>query len=68
MIITIQFYRISIAQLQRIPPPPELSPLEIRSFSKSMSHYLFCKEVQSCPFFRFHMSVKACDVGVSLYG
>ena len=29
MIITLQFYRISIPQPQRIPPPPELSPLEI---------------------------------------
>ena len=58
MIITIQFYRISIPQPQRIPPPPTLSPLETISFSKSVSQYLFCK-VHSVIFFRFHMSVKA---------
>ena len=50
MIITIQFYRISILQPQHIPPPPKLSPLETISFSKSVSQYLFCKEVQSVLF------------------
>ena len=66
MIITIQFYRFSIPQPQCIPPPPELSPLKTISFSKSVSQYLFCKEVHSVLFFRFYMSVKAFDAGVSL--
>ena len=43
MIITIQFYRISIPQPRHISPPTELSPLETISFSKSVSQYLFCK-------------------------
>ena len=47
MIITIQFYRISIPQPQRIPLPPKLSPLETVSFSKSVSQYLFCEEVHT---------------------
>ena len=34
MIITIQFYRISIPQPQHIPPPPKLSPLETIKFFK----------------------------------
>ena len=50
MIITIQFYRIYIPQHQHIPPPPKLYPLETVSFSKSVSQYLFCKEVQSVLF------------------
>ena len=50
MIITIQFYRISIPHPQRIPAPPKLSPSEIVSFSKSVSQYLFCKDVH-CVFF-----------------
>ena len=41
MIITLQLYRISIPQPQCIPPPPKLSPLVTRSFSKSVSQYLF---------------------------
>ena len=41
--------------------------LKFLSFSVSVSQHLLCKEVQS-PFFRFHMSVKASDVGVSMYG
>ena len=67
MIITIQFYRISIPQPQRISPPPELSPLATISFSKSVSQYLSVLQRSSLyPFFRFHISVKAFDVGVSL--
>ena len=66
MIITTQFYRISIPQPQHIPPPPKLSPLKTVSFSKSVSQYMFCKEIHSVIFFRFHMSVKAFDIGVSL--
>ena len=50
MITTIQFYRISIPHPQRIRPPPKLSPLETVSFSKSVSQYLFCKEVHSVLF------------------
>ena len=50
MIITIRFYRISIPQPQRVPPRPELSPLGTVSSSKSVSQYLFCKEVH-CVFF-----------------
>ena len=50
MIITIQLYRISIPQLQHIPPTPELSPLETIRFSKSVSQSLFCKEVHSILF------------------
>ena len=41
MIITIHFYRISIPQPQRIPPPPKLSPLETTSFSKSVKLLIF---------------------------
>ena len=67
MIITIQFHRISIPQPKQIPPPPKLSPLETVSFSKSVSLYLFCKEVHCVLFFRFHTLVKSFDVGVSLY-
>ena len=52
MIITIQFCRISIPHPQGIPPPPKLSPLETISFSKSVSQYLFCKEVH-CVLFYF---------------
>ena len=44
-IITTKFYSISIPNPQCIPPPPNLSHLETISFSKSMSQYLFCKEV-----------------------
>ena len=66
MIITIQFYRISIPQTKHIPPPPKLSPPETVSFSMSVSQHLFCKEVHCVLFFRFHMSVIAFDVGVSL--
>ena len=29
-----------------VPSPPNLSPLEIISFSKSVHQYLFCREVQ----------------------
>ena len=47
MIVTIQFYRISNPQPQRMPPPPKLSPLEAVSSSESVSQYLFCKEVHS---------------------
>ena len=51
MIITIEFYRISIPQPQCVPPPPKLSPLETISFSKSVSQYLFRSSL--CPFFNF---------------
>ena len=67
IIITTQFYRISIPNPQRNPHPPNLSPLETISFSKSVSRYLFCKEVHSVLFFISHMSVKTFDVGVSLF-
>ena len=43
MIITTQFYSLSISNPQRISPPPNLSHLETVSFSKSVSQYLFCK-------------------------
>ena len=59
MIITIQFYSISIPNPRRISLPPRLSPLETISFSKYVSQYLFCKEVHCVLFFRFHMSVIA---------
>ena len=45
MIITTKFYSISIPDPQRIPSPSNLSHLETVSFPKSMSQYLFCKEV-----------------------
>ena len=45
MTITTQFYSISLPQPQCIPLLPKLSPLETISFSKSVSQYLFCKEV-----------------------
>ena len=38
-------FSISIPNPQYIPPTPNLSPLETISFSKSVSQYLFCKEV-----------------------
>ena len=41
--------------------------LETIRFSKSVSQYLFCKEVHCVLFFRLYMSVTAFDVGVSLY-
>ena len=44
-ILTTQLYSISIPNTQCIPPPSNLSHLETRSFSKSVSWYLFCKEV-----------------------
>ena len=50
MIITIQFYRISIPQPKHIPPPPKLSPPENITFSMSVSQHPFCKEVQSVLF------------------
>ena len=50
MILTTQFYRISIPQPKHIPQIPKLSPLETISFLKSVSHYLFCKEVHSVLF------------------
>ena len=40
MIITIQFYRISIPQPQHITPPPKLSLLDTISFSKSVSQLM----------------------------
>ena len=65
MIITIQFNRISIPQPQHISPPPERSPLETVSFSKSVSQYLFCfwwecKLVQPVwkTVWRFHRKLK----------
>ena len=44
-IITVQFYSISIPNLQCTPHPSNLSLLETISFSKSVSQYLFYKEV-----------------------
>ena len=44
-IITTKFYSISIPNPQYVSPTPNLSHLETVSFSKSMSQYLFCKEV-----------------------
>ena len=40
---------------QCIPASPNLSHLEIISFSKSVSQYLLCKEVHCVLFFGFHM-------------
>ena len=45
MMITTQFYSISIPNPQTVPRLPSLSPLEIISFSNSVSQYLLCKEV-----------------------
>ena len=50
MIITIQFYRISIPQPQHIPLFLKRSALETVSFSKSVSQCLFCKKVHSVLF------------------
>ena len=44
-VITTQFYSISIPNPRHIPPVPNMSHLETISFSKSVSHYLLCKEV-----------------------
>ena len=61
MIITIQFYRISIPHTQHVPPPLKLSPLETLSFSKSMSQYRFCKEVHCILFSDFFYGC-TCDI------
>jgi len=45
MIITTQFYSISIPNPQCILLPLNLSHLETISFSKYVSQYLFCREV-----------------------
>ena len=45
MNITTQFYSISIPNPQPILPPSNLTSLETLSCSKSVSQYLFCKEV-----------------------
>ena len=50
MVVTTQIYSISVLTPQHVLPPPELSPLETISFSKSVSQHLFCKEVQSVLF------------------
>ena len=42
-IMTTQCHSISIPNSQPIPHPPNLSPLETISFSKSMSQYTLCK-------------------------
>ena len=68
MTITIKFYRISTPQSQHIPAPPKLSPLETVSFSESVESVSDLQRSSLCPFFRLHMSVKALDVVVSLYG
>ena len=44
MIITTHFYSISIPQPQSIPPTPQTVSV---GNSKSVSQYLFCKEVHS---------------------
>ena len=44
-IIRTKFYGISIPNPQCIPSAPNLSHLETISFSKSVSQYLFCKEI-----------------------
>ena len=56
MIITIQFYWISIPHPQHILPLPKLSPSETISFLKSMSQYLFCKDVHHVFFQIPHVS------------
>ena len=56
MIITTQFSSISFPNFQCIPPPPNLSPLETVSFSKSVSLYLFCKAVHCVLFEIPHIS------------
>ena len=54
MLITTQFYSISILNPRPIPSiPSNLSPLETVSFSKSLSQYLFCKEVPCIHFLDF---------------
>ena len=45
MIITTKFYRISIPNHQCIPQTPTLLLWKTLSFSKSVSQYLLCKEV-----------------------
>ena len=45
MIFTTEFYSISIPDPQCILPTPHLSLLETIIFSKSVSQFLFCKEV-----------------------
>ena len=55
MIITTQFYSISIPNPQPS-PTPNLSHLETVSFSKSVSQYLLCKEVH-CALFNIYLFI-----------
>ena len=53
---------------QAHPPTPQtVSPRDHKFFSVYESASVLQRS-PVCPFFRFHMSVKALDVGVSLYG
>ena len=55
MIITTQFYRISIPNPQHRPPSPNLSHLETISFSKSVSQYLLSLiTLKTCGCFLFN--------------
>ena len=56
VIITTKFYSIFIPNPQHIPCPLNLSYLETTSFSKSVSHYLFCKEVHCILFLILHVN------------
>ena len=67
IILTIQFHRISIPRPKHIPPPPQtVSFGDHKFFNACASASVLQSSV--CSFFRFHTSVKAFDVGVSLYG
>ena len=50
MSITTKFYSISIPNPQCMPLPPNMNDLGIINFSKSVSQYLFYKEVHCVHF------------------
>ena len=68
MIITIWIHRISIPTPKHLPPPTKLSPPETTIFFNVCESASLLQRSSVYPFFRFHRSVKAFVVGVSLYG
>ena len=65
MIITTQFYSISIPNPQPIPSTPQPISFGDHTFFKVCESVSVLKRISSCPFFRFYMSVEF-DVDVSL--
>ena len=65
-IIPTQCYSISIPNPQCIPPPLQPVSFGNHTFFKARESVSVLQTSSLCPFFRFHMSVRAHDVGVSL--